>query len=830
MPEQVSETAPPKPFKWGFASSAGLILLLLVIGDVAGNLLSRWPPMRGLFRAIGAFSGHGRFEGGVLDSMVARDWLFGAFMIAAAAVAWFNRTAILRFFRAMQTGVMLIALTTLAILTGVLVPQIENFEDPEQRVTAANRADELNKFQWAEGYFFYHLTHLYGIGMPKAEVPPAALEGLERFGRIYGAEEKKNRAVMMNAAFTGQAKTGEIEDFVRAHKQTLDKAFGLCTTLDLNRTYKSAWFATLIWLLGIGVLCNTFKYPWRALLTFEKAGFLVTHAGILTLLTGGMISNLFTDRGILELRLGEPPEDTYYRHYQMNKRMRMPFSVKLDRFARKEWKALDVFFLQEKFESRPPRYTVWPGRRIPLDWKLDASGVQQPELELVVREVHDHAQANDPEVWEGEANDGGPKMAAAQFDAPFTDEHELHAHAEQPAASVRRSLMMVPEFSSKPWIDPAGKFRLQAAHGVDPKSAFPAEGDDTFATLDVDVMSTGQEAPVPMRIRIGDRLDVAGGYQLVVRSATRDFKPGRDTSERGPADPLPLFEQADGFRAVWIDVVPPGGKEPERRLLSEVLDPVEYGLQDGFKYKEVVVRLRWDRWTEAGAPRFVFGWDAAGKARLVAQDGTEKPVAIGQELDLPGETSVVLKALFERLRAKMSLEFTPGIVQADGFEPAFYERDARGIVLDVIHNPRTPAEKIETIRMATIPDSQADRWVSNDGRVGIQFVENDEGFPFDWRSVLSIVEKDASGKPRTMDCGTEKEREIRVNDYFTYKGYRFFQTNANPKDPTYSGIGVVYDPGIEIVLLGMYTIIAGTVLAFTVRPIVRSRRRAGVTA
>jgi hypothetical protein len=58
-----------------------------------------------------------------------------------------------------------------------------------------------------------------------------------------------------------------------------------------------------------------------------------------------------------------------------------------------------------------------------------------------------------------------------------------------------------------------------------------------------------------------------------------------------------------------------------------------------------------------------------------------------------------------------------------------------------------------------------------------------------------------------------------VNDYFYYRGYRFFQTNAIPELPTYSGIGVVYDPGIPIVLFGMYTIILGTVLAFTVRPI-----------
>ena len=72
---------------------------------------------------------------------------------------------------------------------------------------------------------------------------------------------------------------------------------------------------------------------------------------------------------------------------------------------------------------------------------------------------------------------------------------------------------------------------------------------------------------------------------------------------------------------------------------------------------------------------------------------------------------------------------------------------------------------------------------------------------------------------RQVDVGDEHEREIRVNDYFHYRGYRFFQTNANPKFPTYSGIGVVYDPGIPLVLYGMYPIIVGTILAFILRPI-----------
>jgi hypothetical protein len=574
-------------------------------------------------------------------------------------------------------------------------------------------------------------------------------------------------------------------------------------------------------------LINTFRYPLRRLLSVEKAGFFVTHAGMLTMLGGGLVSNLFTDRGILELRLGDPPEDTYYRHYRSDKRSRMPFGVQLDHFARKDWKAIEVhFFNQEKFKSNLPLYTVWPGRTIPLDWQPGANGELEPQVELVVREVHEHARIGDPVISEGTAADGGPSLALAQFDVP--DRHSQAAHdLASPDLSGRRKLYMLPEFSNQMWIDPAGKFRLASGHNVDPRSLFPSEGDDTFGELLVDVLPAGLERPQPMRIRIGDRLQLPGDYQIVVHAATRDFKTNRDT-ELASGDPRPLAEQPDGFRAVWLEIIPPKGGESERRLVSEAVDPVQFGLQERYKHKEVVVRLRWDHWTEAGSPRYVFTWDSSGRARLTSQDGGVQDVSIGQELDLPGDSKVVLNGVYEHARIEKSIDFLPTQLDPDGFDPSFYEQDARGIVFDVVHQPRTDKRWVETVRMASTRDATANEWQSGDNSLGIRFLENQEGFPFDWRSVLSIVERDAKGQPYTVDCGTPKQREIRVNDYFTYKGYRFFQTNANPKDPTYSGIGVVYDPGIEIVLLGMYTIIAGTVLAFLVRPIVRARQRANV--
>jgi len=200
-------------------------------------------------------------------------------------------------------------------------------------------------------------------------------------------------------------------------------------------------------------------------------------------------------------------------------------------------------------------------------------------------------------------------------------------------------------------------------------------------------------------------------------------------------------------------------------------------------------------------------------------------VRAGEPLPLPGAEPAIPLRFLHRAQFQKNIEFAPRERRADGWDPAFYSREPRGLELEISRFPGTERERRESVRLSTSEAGQANVHFAEDERFAVVFLENSEGFPFDWRSVLSVVEKDGEGRPFVVPLGSEKEREIRVNDYFRYQGYRFFQTNARPEDPTYSGIGVVYDPGIPVVLAGMYTIIAGTVLAFIVRPIVLARRK-----
>lgn len=59
-----------------------------------------------------------------------------------------------------------------------------------------------------------------------------------------------------------------------------------------------------------------------------------------------------------------------------------------------------------------------------------------------------------------------------------------------------------------------------------------------------------------------------------------------------------------------------------------------------------------------------------------------------------------------------------------------------------------------------------------------------------------------------------KQEEIRVNEPMFYGGHRFYQTDYDPKNPVYSGIGVTYNPGLTLIYAGFYLLVAGIAWMF----------------
>ncbi|MBL8860434.1 MAG: hypothetical protein JNK02_00335 [Planctomycetes bacterium] len=852
-----SDTLAPtgrRPFRWGFLSASALILALVVAGHVALSVLGRIVDGQASGLQIAAFAG---------------------FLLAAALFVILQSAAVLRFFRTMQVGVSLVGLSLLAVALGVLVPQITNFEDPTERVPdiadipaevveayvpapktksdevfrarpddhpalAGLTADQVARikrwkneyaaFRWAEGFFVYHMLHLYGIGMPEAALPPGIGAKLDIFQDRYGIEERQNREKQMTAAFTGQQKSREIGQLIRENERLFRRAFQVCTALELNRAYKSNWFAALLGLLAAGVLLNTFKGAPASWFTLRKGGYMLVHLGVLTMLAGGVYSKLKTDRGILHLMLGQPPRDVYDGFHDPSKPRVMPFALSLEQFARRDWKTLEVGFFDDDLRSMPPQYTLWPGRKVQLDFADEGGGRKRPRIQVEVLEVHERALVGAPRWWDAEDPDDPDGLGPLAILSTL-DRAAVAAASQEGAEPVlrERSVFLTPDPRMPPYLDPAWKFRLAVAHARTPteiRALVEPEHDGRVAWLSMRVAAAGDVEPLVVPVRIGETVAGPAGYRLSVVSAAGDLRFDPQTKSE-ILDPRPLAEQFPANPGIVVEIRHQDGGAPERRIVAESFDAEARGMQKEFAFPDLALNLEWERWTSPGPPRYVLAFERGAGAVLHGQDGSRVPVKAGEALPLPGGTRVTVRELLANVRFETPIEFDPAadFIKGPQYDEHFYSTDPTGVVLRVTTEPGRPEETTRVLRLASTDTGRANVWQSKDRRFWLRYFENSSAMPFEWRSVLKVHERGPGGAWRQVDTGGPREREIRVNDYFVHRGYRFFQTNADARSPTYSGIGVVYDPGIPYVMYGMWLTICGAVVAFVLRPIAEARAK-----
>ncbi len=91
----------------------------------------------------------------------------------------------------------------------------------------------------------------------------------------------------------------------------------------------------------------------------------------------------------------------------------------------------------------------------------------------------------------------------------------------------------------------------------------------------------------------------------------------------------------------------------------------------------------------------------------------------------------------------------------------------------------------------------------DNGRVAL-LLRNKETTPKAYRSHVTVLK---DGQP-------VKTHTLKVNSPLVFGGYYFYQSNYDPKDPTYSGVLVVRDPGVYIVFFGFFLLVVGGILRF----------------
>ncbi len=792
--------------------------------------------------------------------------------IAAASFLALSARRAVEFLLSVRVGIAVIVV----FLLGSIVSVVAHPRDPEKylhlpTIEQRERA-QRDDFAWATAFFVYHLAHPYGIGLPSFEPPPGAETGLERIARRYGDRIAKQEESGMRTALSGTVRSQEIRQLIEEHRGLFDGLYEACFFLQLNGTttgkgaWTSDWFTAAMVLLFVMVATNTFRrgaaraialgapgfgflrhlpsalwWDLKSLVSLARIGFLVTHLGVLTSLVGGLWSRVTEERGIVQLsidpmREGSPRQSSSFRTYSNVPRPfgsgESAFEVRLADFRADYRDTLDVEFLGDPAPKTFPRYRtyeVWDGRQIGLEYgarPTDAdgegagprahgssgfrlSGHDRPSTVVRVLEHWHRAEVGFDLVerpeGEGPANSVeaiGPalKLAIAANGEPMLS---LFLFAGRPDLAEVIDL-------------PAVRVRLQAARDAESQrelATAPFEG-ETYGTLEVWTSDEAARPAVSVELRGGAvfELDLPSGKITgTVLRALPDARlmatpqgtlepqfagtPAQDLPPTHPGAEIELRAENGKSRRVWVFADPADSPFGDEGLVQIGRDKARFLVHS-------------DPWRAPARKRFRLV-TAPGLPILFAEVGTSRleQLEVGQSALLGGGVSLRIDRRADRPRLVPLIEPVPGDADSD---EVFFDASRPGAVRVEVEGPEGKQE----FRLAARPFADAAVY---GGRIRLRLFENRNDLPREWKSRLEFLET-RDGESKIVDSGT-----IRVNDYHTFRGYRFFQTDANPRFPGYSGVGIVKDPGIETVLLGMWGIVIGVAYAFLVKPLLIRR-------
>jgi hypothetical protein len=774
------------------------------------------------------------------------------FALAAGGLAGITFVALnwrraLEFLLSVRVGIAVL----LFFVAGSLVSVLVHPRDPDKYLDLtfeqrerAHREDA----HWAHGYFLYHLLHPYGLGMPTLEAPAEARPALDRMAQRYGKATARQEESGMRTALSGQVRSDEIRKLIERHEKAFDRFYEVSRVLQLSGTptgkgaWSSDWFAAVMVLLFCMVLTNTFRrglgraialappglgfvrklpsalwWDLRSLVSRSRIGFLTTHLGVLTALVGGLYSRATELRGMVQLSID--PQDQQGDLQQVSRAFKThrgevrfgttsrPFAVRLANFRADYRDTLDLEFLEDPPTRTNPRFRwneVWKGHQVPLDYHDDKPAIivrvkehwPRARVTYDIRERSVEEDAADP------IEAGGPAIRVA-----------LEARGD-----VFESLLFarVPEHSLIAEI-PALRIRLEGAESAaeqETKLRAPFEG-ERRGLLAVQVGEMGEKASEPtasVEIRENAVLPFdtpAGKARARIVQALPDA--------RLMVDPNGRMQPA--FATLSQDLIPPlhAGVELEieapsgergRRWVYE--DPRDSRSADRGTFRiggtTVHFDVDWDRWASPARDRFRIVV-APGVPPRIARvgSGVTSELSPGARVTLGDQIVLSIDRIAHRPKIVPVIEPIPGDADAD---EVFFDRTHPGAARVEVDGPEGKQE----FTLAARPFADSATYA---GRLRITLFENSlSELPREWKSRLEMLELDDDGKAVTVKAaGT-----IRVNDYFTYRGYRFFQTDANAQLPGYSGVGVVHDPGIETVLTGLWAVVIGVAYVFFVKP------------
>jgi len=694
-------------------------------------------------------------------------------------------------------------------------------ERPGMTIFQTGRYQSYLDFRSAEATFVYETLHGIGFhllpGVPRqCSVDPAKVaeqvakleKNLEPVKRRFGEEYAVAQIAQSREGLLNRQKRGEVQAFQEQWDDVWWTAFVWADRLDLVRVYKADWFAMLWVVLFFGVLSNTFRGGWRRLLKPRKWGFLMTHTGVMLVILAGFWGRLAEMRGMMELHVGETKD----RFQEYSGAIRplvdpgffglhrgQPFALRLDAFRADYRDVLEVFYakqtaqgLEQEFPLQPPKLQIYEGKKIAYDYDDQGRATLRMEVlryvpQATVRPSLRPAEAGErgtPEILYTIVGPGGGHRSGRLVDRAGSP--LVHA-----PSGLHARLRRVEN-------EEGARQALRASVSLDYGSLHLDQGDG-------EVASPGWSVVPGARFQV----DANGrSYQVEVVKAVPNLSLSRQANgswkEDSPSH-APEFQEPNN-PAVLLRIHSPAGEE-EMRWVSEqeFHGPTR-------RFSDLRFHFHWDGWASPAAARLYILISPDGQlwSGRAGQPDSLAPLTLGKALPLPHGYSLTVD------QAEANGVAEQNIVPLAGAD--FFDSSPAAIQLRI----ETPEGTMEPVLSAAgSGDWKTFHYTGPDGGdriVALNFHTDKQDLPKEWRSKLTILHQDGQGGWKDAQTG-----EIRVNDYLYYDGFRFFQTNANPADPTYSEIGVVFDPGIDTVLLGFYMIALGTIVVFLLNPLLTKR-------
>jgi len=686
-----------------------------------------------------------------------------AFALAAAIVFGFFFDAL----RSVRTAVVLMVMLTAACTLGTLTVQ-------RAQVNASSEEEFQQTLSFAWAHLLVKATH----PAPRAvEIPEPHAEQLDLLETAFGAEIAAEEWEKTIKGLRAAADEDAARELARSWAGLFTVLYHTADALRLTDLFNAWWFIGLFYLLSVNLVVGAVI---RRKLSVRNLGFHAAHLGLVLVVLGATVGAFRGQRGVLPLNVGQ--SSSSFIGQQPMTAQPMGFAVRLDQFDTLYHEDLVVEVLSSNDPHRGRAGGPAPLRH---SYKLEAGST----FDLTDPDSGTSWTVTMAEITESPglvrtylASEEGPPAVLLELRESGTDEGEF--------------LELWLTGDDLPYIDPHNRYKVKVADLADRDvdELIDMGGNGCVADTDHGWLSLAREG-APSRVTPvveGASLDFEG-LQIAVEELVPDFRVGKTDH-----DPMEFLRNP----ALRARISGADGHEGEFLFFS---DPRLQGFSQ-LPWEGYEVTFEYDYWCSPTQARVLLLVDTDGRAVALTSFPDRQPMAVPMAEGAGLEHAAGSLAIAEILAAG-----TPQTVLAEPGEADVENQTALKLVFD-------GPEDTERWLLSNTPDG-AHMLRSTDGASGFALLlaNNTDRPPRDWRSHVSFIEE---GEAVDAD-------ELEVNRPAIFRGFRFYQSDADASRPDYSGLQVVRDPAWPLVRLGLWMLMLGIGWCFYVQPLFDRRARRG---